>query len=80
MLNCKNASQLVSQSLDRKLNFKERCGLRFHLFMCGACSRFNKQLLLISQAFKKMRLQTEEDTSIKLSEEAKARIIEKIRH
>jgi hypothetical protein len=78
MLNCKNASQLISQSLDRKLSFKQRWQLKFHLFICDACYRFNQQLYQLRAMLNKMRQQTEADVSITLSTEAKERIKEKI--
>ncbi len=34
MLNCREVTQLASESLDRKLTWKEHIGLRFHLMMC----------------------------------------------
>jgi len=78
MLNCKNASKLVSESLDRKLSFFERWQLKFHLLICDACNGFNAQLHQLRAMLNKMRLQTEEDGSITLSAEAKDRIKEKI--
>ncbi len=74
MLNCKNASKLISQSLDRKLNFNERLQLRFHLFICRACTLFNQNLILICKSVKSMTRFIEDNDSIKLSEEAKENI------
>ncbi len=45
MLSCKQASQLISQSLDRRLSGRERWSLRFHLIICYMCTRFSKQLM-----------------------------------
>ncbi len=50
MLSCKEASRLMSQALDRKLGVKERLLLRFHLMMCAACSRVERQFLLLRRA------------------------------
>lgn len=44
MLNCKQATQLLSEKQDRPLTTKERIALRFHLSLCGACSKFGKQM------------------------------------
>jgi hypothetical protein len=49
MFNCKEVSQLVSQSMDRELSFTKRMGIRFHLMMCRHCARFVQQLELIRQ-------------------------------
>ena len=74
MLTCKQASKLISQSLDRPLSFSSRMKLRLHLFICDACSRFKQQLNQLRIAVKRAALQTEDDSSIQLSKEAKARI------
>jgi hypothetical protein len=74
LLNCKQASQIISQSLDNPLSWHDRMKLRFHLFICNACTRFSQQLRLIKKAIERMKIETENDTSIQLSVEAKARI------
>lgn len=43
MLTCKEASALVSHSLDRRLAWRERWALRVHLLLCEACARFKRQ-------------------------------------
>jgi hypothetical protein len=43
MLTCKQASALVSQSLDRRLPWRQRAALRLHLLLCDACRRFKRQ-------------------------------------
>jgi hypothetical protein len=78
MLSCKQASKLLSQSLDRKLSWKERFELRFHLFICDVCTRFAKQLKIMQKAINDMVKAWEQDESIHLSQEAKVRIAEKI--
>jgi len=74
MLNCKQASQIISQSLDNPLSWSDRTKLKFHLFICDACTRFNRQLRLIQNAIERMKINTENDASIQLSLDAKARI------
>jgi predicted anti-sigma-YlaC factor YlaD len=44
MLNCKEASRLVSESLDRSLDLRERLSLKMHLMMCSGCTQFNRQM------------------------------------
>lgn len=78
MLTCKQASRLVSQSLDRPLSLSERTKLRFHLFICDACTHFNRQLRLLSNTVKRMAQYTENDSSIQLSLEARDRISREI--
>jgi Putative zinc-finger len=74
MLSCKQASQLVSQSLDRKLNTRERFALKLHLFICKYCTRFSQQLVAMRVAMLRNRQTVENDTNVTLSTEAKARI------
>ena len=74
MLTCKQASQIISQSLDNPLSWSDRMRLKFHLFICDACTHFNKQLRLIKNAVQRMKLETENDASIQLTVDAKARI------
>jgi hypothetical protein len=79
MLNCKQASQIISQSLDKPLSWSDRMKLKFHLFICNACNRFNLQLHLLCDAIQRIRQDTENDSSIGLSTEAKARITHRIK-
>lgn len=74
MLTCKQASQIISQSLDTPLSWSDRMKLKFHLFICDACTHFNKQLRLIKNAIQRMKLETENDDTIQLTVDAKARI------
>lgn len=49
MKNCKETSILVTQSLDRRLTWTERFGMRIHLAVCDNCTRFAKQMGLIRE-------------------------------
>jgi hypothetical protein len=74
MLNCKQASHLVSQSMEAKLSFRQRLGLRVHLMMCDACTQFSRQLLVLREAISQLARKTENDETLKLSDEARRRI------
>ncbi|MGQ0442168.1 MAG: zf-HC2 domain-containing protein [Methylophilaceae bacterium] len=74
MLRCKEVSQLISQSLDRNLSWRERFALRLHLTICKHCSRFSQQLRTLRVALKRLCGHVENDSSITLSSDAKARI------
>ncbi|BCB27383.1 hypothetical protein SKTS_22690 [Sulfurimicrobium lacus] len=50
MLNCKQATALMSQEQDRPLDLKERLGLRFHVSMCAGCRNFRKQMAFLHEA------------------------------
>jgi hypothetical protein len=74
MLNCKQTSQLVSQSLDRRLTWNERLAVRWHLIICKYCKRFSQQLQAMRVGLKRMSNAIENDTNIQLPTDAKARI------
>jgi len=78
MLTCKQASQLISQSLDRPLSWTDRIKLRFHLFICDACTRFNQQLKQLRIAVQTLKRYIENDSAIQLPIEAKARIVNNV--
>lgn len=78
MLTCKQASQIISQSLDSSLSGSDRMKLKFHLFLCGACTRFSHQLRLLNYAVKRIKLNVENDSSVQLPLESKARIFQKV--
>ena len=44
MLNCRNATRLMSEKLERKLSLVEAMNLRFHLMMCKGCSNFDDHM------------------------------------
>jgi Putative zinc-finger len=54
MLSCKEATQLVSQGLDRRLGFGERVALRLHLLICDGCTHFKKQTAFLSKAMRRL--------------------------
>ena len=48
--NCREASRLQSDALDRPLSRFQRLGLRIHLVLCRWCRRYGKQIRLVRQA------------------------------
>jgi hypothetical protein len=50
MMNCKQATRMVSAGLDRKLALSERLALRVHLFLCERCTHFARQSRFLRQA------------------------------
>ena len=45
MLSCSDATQRMSEGLDRRLPWKARMALRLHVMMCSACRRYRRQVL-----------------------------------
>jgi len=72
MLNCRQITRLVSQSLDRKLPWYQRLAVRFHLLYCVWCRRYANQVLFLRKATK--ALEAEEASAARLSTEAKERM------
>ena len=50
MLNCKQASELLSQALDRNISLREKILLKLHLLICHGCSNFSKQMTVMREA------------------------------
>ncbi len=44
MMNCHEATRLMSASQERKLSMTERMSLKLHLMMCTGCSNFKEQM------------------------------------
>ncbi|WP_137718820.1 zf-HC2 domain-containing protein [Methylobacillus flagellatus] len=80
MLSCKQASQLISQSLDRRLSLRERLALRLHLLICDVCERFRQQLLLLRDMVHKLRCHAEQDADVQLTAAARQRIAARLEH
>lgn len=54
MLNCHNATSLMSQEQERPLTLQERLALGVHIAMCSGCRHFSKQmpaLRLLSRSY-----------------------------
>ena len=78
MLTCKQASQLISRSLDHPLSWSERLQLKLHLVICDACRQFRQHINLLHVAVQRIRSATENDSSIQLAPEVKDRIMHKV--
>ena len=44
MINCREASRLISQHADQPLPLARRVQLRLHLLVCDACTNFSRQV------------------------------------
>lgn len=73
--NCKEASLLVTRSMDRKLNWRERLSMRIHLAVCENCTRFAKQMHFIREWLAKEDVMAQPG----LTEEGRERIARKLR-
>jgi len=55
ILNCKDATRLISREADDALPWARRWVLRFHLFWCDACRDFLRQTTLLRAAMRRYR-------------------------
>jgi len=76
MLSCQQASELLSQGLDRRLTVTERMGVRIHLLMCRLCTQYEKQLRFVCQASRRFSNEMEQadQETARLPPEARERI------
>jgi hypothetical protein len=54
MKTCKEVHRLVIEGQDRKLSLAERIAVRVHLMLCGACRRFEAQMLFLREAVRRL--------------------------
>ena len=77
MYNCKEVSEMVSESMDRALPFHQRVLIRMHLLMCKYCARCKEQYETIRAAMRYEELDGKElDASRSLSKDGKERLKE----
>ncbi|CAM3506509.1 hypothetical protein VA7868_01712 [Vibrio aerogenes CECT 7868] len=43
-MNCKQATRLLSEQMERSLSAREKIALRVHTAMCAGCNRFGRQM------------------------------------
>jgi len=44
MMNCREATRLMSEAQDRKLTLTENAELKFHTLICNGCRNFGNQM------------------------------------
>ncbi|MEX2321109.1 MAG: zf-HC2 domain-containing protein [Saccharospirillum sp.] len=44
MMNCEQATRLMSDSRERELSIRERAAIKMHNLMCSGCRNFNVQV------------------------------------
>ena len=49
MMNCKQATRLLSDAQERELSLKEKSTLKIHVMMCSGCSNFSKQMNMLRE-------------------------------
>jgi hypothetical protein len=74
MLNCRQATRLISQSLDAKLPWHRRLQMKVHLLYCVWCRRYAAQLKFLRRATRELPAEAFDATPQKLSSEEKERM------
>lgn len=55
MMNCKDATQLMSERYERTLSLRERLTLKVHTAMCSGCANYGLHLDVLRQATARLR-------------------------
>ena len=63
MRTCRDVTQLVLQGLDRELAWRERLGVRFHMLICQACPRFQRQMVFMRRSMGRWKAYSESGES-----------------
>ena len=78
MMNCKQATELVSQKLDSKLSLWQRLSLKLHLMMCHLCRTYARHLEFLHRVAPQIDEHIETHTNINLTPETKAKLKQSI--
>jgi len=52
MMNCQQATRLMSEAQERPLRLREKVALKLHLLICTGCKNFSTQIPWLSQLMK----------------------------
>ncbi len=74
ILPCSHVTHLLSYPACRKLSIRERIALHVHLFVCGWCSRYKRQVQRLRSTLDRRPSDTEAPASSGLTPEARERI------
>jgi hypothetical protein len=64
MLNCKDMTRLISDSLDRKISLAQRLELWAHIMMCGVCRRFRLNAMALRSKIRRAKAECEGTGSV----------------
>ena len=73
-LSCKDAARLLSEKRDRRLPWRTRVSLRFHMLMCKMCQVYGTQLSAVSRVCQEAGLRADDYGPEYLSDEHKRRM------
>jgi len=79
MINCREATRLISQSMDVKLPWHRRLAMKVHLLYCVWCRRYAAQLQFLRKAARELPPENLEAASQKLSSAEKEQMCARLR-
>jgi hypothetical protein len=79
MINCREATRLISQSMDAKLPWHRRLVMKVHLLYCIWCRRYAAQLRFLRQATRQLPPETLAAPPQKLSAAEKEKLRTRLR-
>jgi len=62
MMNCQQATRLISESQDRSLSLAEKMSLKVHVMICTGCKNFSLQVPFLSKAMKAYANREDDET------------------
>lgn len=74
--NCRETTLLILKSEDRRITFREKIRMHYHLLYCNICRRFSKQSKRLNRDLKQYKEVLDQNPPFHLSEEAKSKIRE----
>lgn len=83
MITCKQVSRSLEECDYETLPARSRLGLKLHVMMCVFCGKYNKQRMVMHDIFRRLRQREARGEMLAeehLSDEARSRIQENIRH
>lgn len=73
--NCKDTTQIVSESMDRRVSIAKQCKIKFHLALCEFCRYYKEQLETIRDLARGLKKEgSEVDPESQLNASARERM------
>ena len=79
MLNCRQITRLISQSMDATLPWPRRVAIRLHLLYCLGCRRYAAQVRFLRRASQALSSEGFDTLDQRLSDEAKQQMVTRLR-
>ncbi len=73
-LSCKDAARLLSEKRDRRLPWRTRVSLRFHMLICKMCQVYGAQLGAVSRVCKEAGIRAEDKCPGEMTDERRRRM------